>query len=221
MWLVLTSDSMYAVDPEQVRENAVKMTGEEIVEELVSLTGGRGNGLWVTLSGGNPALMHFDRAAMEYSFVAGLQRNGFHVAVETQGSVWRDWLADVDHLTVSPKPPSSGMLNPAHKVQTVRFMETASRRMDRDRRSIKIVVFDKDDLEYARTMFRTYHGWQRFLSAGTDQDAATRNFSADLLSSVARGYRWLAEAVAGDPDFNDVRVLCQLHVIAWGAARGV
>src|SRR4051794_6252753 len=45
-------DSMYAVDPAQVRENAVKMEPQEIIGELLRQLGAaRGKGMWVTLSG--------------------------------------------------------------------------------------------------------------------------------------------------------------------------
>jgi organic radical activating enzyme len=34
-------------------------------------------------------------------------------------------------------------------------------------------------------------------------------------------YRWLCETVAARRALSDSRVLPQLHVIAWGTARGV
>src|SRR5579863_9040838 len=46
-------DTMYAVDPESVRDNAEQLTSEEIVDRVVGLDGTPG---WVTISGGNPAL---------------------------------------------------------------------------------------------------------------------------------------------------------------------
>ena len=64
---------------------------EQIIEEFDKLPMGTAD--WVILSGGNPALWELG------VLVAALQRKGYKVAVETQGSIWRNWLADVDWLT--------------------------------------------------------------------------------------------------------------------------
>src|SRR5207244_13541299 len=106
-------DTMYAVDPAVVRANAVHMSTAQIVERVDSLDGAPH---WVTISGGNPALHELG------PLVASLRSNGYHVATETQGSVWRPWLATVDRLTVSPKPPRSGMATVKHRAQLEDFM---------------------------------------------------------------------------------------------------
>ena len=93
-------DTMYAVDPEIVRATAEKLSSQEIVARVEGL-GGRPD--WVTISGGNPALHQLD------DVVWRLHGAGFRVSVETQGSRWASWLGAVDRLTISPKPPSSGM----------------------------------------------------------------------------------------------------------------
>lgn len=205
---------MYAVDPVEVRENAEKLTIEEITERCQQLS--TNPKMYVTLSGGNPALMPFRRGG---GLTEDLHRAGFRVSVETQGSVWRDWLLAVDHLTVSPKPPSSGMWNEKHRRQMTEFLAKASILPD-GRASIKIVVFNQTDLDWARTIMQTYSDWPlRFLSVGTDQDSLQDEWS--LLGGIAERYRWLCEAIAGDPAFVDVKALVQLHVVAWGAKRGV
>src|ERR1700722_5251891 len=91
---------MPAVEPSQVRMNAERLTVNDITDRLHALAPGPD---LVVLSGGNPALLELG------SLVRALQGDGKRVAVETQGSRWRDWLATVDRLVVSPKPPSSGM----------------------------------------------------------------------------------------------------------------
>lgn len=210
-------DSMYAVDPAEVRENAEKLTVGQIIDRLNSLVGLDWRG-WVTLSGGNPALMPFGRNWAD-DLIGQLHSEGFKVSVETQGSVWREWLRRVDHLTVSPKPPSSGMWNEKHRRQLVSFLGKAER-IDEKKRSMKIVIFTQNDLDWARTLMQTYSDWpQRFLSVGTDQDHLQDEWA--LLGGIAERYRWLCETVAGDPSFASVRVLPQMHVLAWGAKRGV
>lgn len=202
-----------------MREHARKLTAEEIVAELGALIGldterggPEGRGMWVTLSGGNPALMRFTHG------VHLMQRLGMLVAVETQGSVWRAWLSDVDHLTVSPKPPSSGMATLLHMVQTTRFLSLA-RDMPYDRRSLKVVVFDDVDYAFAGGLFQTYPDWQHFLSVGTDQDYLQDEYRVH--NGIAERYGWLCEKVAADPMMRNVKVLPQLHVIAFGTGRGV
>src|SRR4051794_13697195 len=98
-------DTMYAVEPATVRGTARHLTAAAIVGEIGALAGAPE---WVTISGGNPALFELE------GIVDDLHAAGYRVAVETQGSRWRNWLAKVDRLTISPKPPSSGMATTAH-----------------------------------------------------------------------------------------------------------
>jgi 7-carboxy-7-deazaguanine synthase len=51
----------------------------------------------VTLTGGEPALQNLG------PLVHKLKMGGFRVHMETSGSVWSPWMADVDHVCVSPK----------------------------------------------------------------------------------------------------------------------
>ncbi len=198
-------DTMYAVEPQTVRETARRMTGEEIVAAVHALPG---RPEWVSISGGNPALHELG------AVVKALHAAGAKVAVETQGSRWRPWLASVDRLTLSPKPPSSGMASDAHDAQFDAFMRAAAAVADRI--VLKIVCFDEADVRWAKRRTAPWRGLPVFLSAGTPVPAPH-----DLRSAVATRYRWLCERVAGDPELAGARVLPQLHVIAWGDARGV
>jgi 7-carboxy-7-deazaguanine synthase len=209
-------DSMHAVDPALVRENAEHLTQEQILSRLLQLDGCPE---WVTLSGGNPALMRLD------GFPLYARQAGFKVAVETQGSMWRPWLGDVDQLVVSPKPPSSGMATARHAAAYQKFARAAEADM-RARPALKIVVFDQADLDYARGVIADAPSWWPcYLSVGTDQPdpqvARLPEAHEDALRRISRRYRWLCEAVAADPTLGHVRVLPQLHVVAWGHLLGV
>lgn len=215
-------DSLYAVEPELVRANAEKMYGDEVVARVAALPRGP---LWVTLSGGNPALLELD------GVVRGFHGAGFFVAVETQGSRWRDWLGRVDCLTVSPKPPSSGMVSAEHDAAFEAFMrEAVASRPHRaadaiERDVLKIVVFDDADFEWAVPILWHYgvaggHGFQTFLSCGTDPPAEDES-REETLALIADRYRWLCEKVAVEPRLAYTAVLPQLHVLAWSHARGV
>ncbi len=198
-------DTMYAVDPETVRATAERLATEDIVARVRALGPGP---RWVTLSGGNPGLQRADE------LVHALHDAGFLVAAETQGSVWRPWLAGLDRLTISPKPPSSGMATERHAEQFAAFMSAAGTAVDRA--VLKIVCFDGADLGWAKSVAAAYADFPLYLSAGTSVPAPT-----DVRNAVGDRYRWLCEEVASDPDLATARVLPQLHVIAWKEATGV
>lgn len=208
-------DSMYAVDPVQVKTNAVKLSTQEVLARVTALPSGP---QWVTLSGGNPALLELG------ALVERLHEAGYLVAVETQGSRWRDWLGDLDCLTVSPKPPSSGMAAKTDR-DLARFMNNYPHPLAMD--ALKIVVFNDADYEWARDVFSLYAHWPRFLSVGTDpvgewgSEVVSAISYRDTLERVGRRYAWLTGKAAGDPEMRHVRILPQLHVMAFGHARGV
>lgn len=199
-------DSLHAVLPEHVRE-LERLTSVEIAQRVDALPIGAG---WVTLSGGNPAMYQGLEA-----LVMLLHSRGLKVAVETQGSRWKDWLSTVDQLVVSPKPPSSGMASAKHTIETDKFMAKVAWRGPRT--AVKIVVFDDDDYEWAASWFAatSHPSYAAFLSCGTDAQGD------EGLHSTADRYRWLCEKVALDVRMRYVRVLPQLHVIAWGHKLGV
>ena len=199
-------DTMYAVDPAVVRATAEWLRAEEIVSRVAALNG---RPLWTTISGGNPALHELG------SLVEGLQQAGFRVAVETQGSVWKSWLADVDRLTISPKPPSSGMAAAKHVAAFDRFMSAAPQSA-LDRAILKIVVFDEEDLGWATSVAERFQSLPLYLSAGTPVPSG-----AEVRRDVGERYRWLCERVAIQSPLSRARVLPQLHVIAWEMATGV
>jgi 7-carboxy-7-deazaguanine synthase len=200
-------DSLFAVLPEDVRK-APRMTPAEVAAALGALAG---SPEWVTLSGGNPALLELGE------LVSTLHAEGRKVTVETQGSVWRDWLADVDLLTVSPKPPSSGMATPANERESGRFMQHAVAAGGHI--VLKVVVFDEADYLWASALRARYAGLPFHLSCGTDPPGPGTSHG-EALDGVSERYRWLCERAARDPAMDGARILPQLHVLAWGHQRG-
>ncbi len=199
-------DTMYAVDPAIVRATAEKLSSSEIVSRVSALPGRPD---WVAISGGNPALHDLGEV------VAGLHQRGFLVSVETQGSRWASWLSDVDRLTVSPKPPSSGMATARHAEQHDLFMQQAIAQAARQL-VLKFVAFDQRDLDWATELASRWDGLPLYLSAGTPMPA-----TSDIRDAVGDRFRWLCETVAVTPELSRARVLPQLHVIAWKGATGV
>jgi 7-carboxy-7-deazaguanine synthase len=198
-------DTPYAVDPAQVRQ-AENLSDEQVLDRLDALAPAP----LLTLSGGNPVLW-----PLSERFLDGLRWRYDRLAVETQGSRWREWVGRVDSLVVSPKPPSSGMATAEHRHQFDRFM---SRAFLHPGLALKVVVFDGADLDWARTVHASHPRVPFYLSAGTDIAEAAH---ADVVAGVAARYGWLCEQVAAEPDLSDAVVLPQLHVIAWGQRVGV
>jgi len=189
-------DSLYAVLPEQVRVHAAQMTPAEIVERLDALNP---HTLWITLSGGNPVL--HDLTAL----VRALHERERKIAVETQGTVYREWLADCEVVTVSPKPPSSGM--ETNFTQLDRFMRLPSA-------NLKIVVFDDADFVYARGIHQRYPAVPLYLQVG---NTVGQDDTAALLSRLD----WLGQKTLADSTLRTAVVLPQLHVLLYGNRRGV
>lgn len=202
-------DTPYAVEPALVRA-AENLTAGQILERLDAL----GPAPMLVISGGNPALQRLD------VLLPGLRERYEIVAVETQGSVWRDWLGRVDSLVISPKPPSSGEVTEANWRSFEGFMVACSHRRAR---VLKIVVFDAEDLAWALDVHECHREVPFYLSAGTDPAHALDDAEgyADTVAGVGERYAWLCEAVAAEPRLHRAVVLPQLHVIAWGHAVGV
>jgi 7-carboxy-7-deazaguanine synthase len=199
-------DSMHAVEPALVRKNGTSLTAKQILARLRNLA----NDTWVTLTGGNPALFELG------SLVATLQEAGYKVAVETQGTIYKEWMNNVNVLTVSPKPPSSGM--PALSTEQLhRFTGSPlSPCEERTRLVLKVVVFDDADYDYARSILTQYVTSARvecFLSIGTHL--------ADDRDAICERFRRIAGRLATDDRLRHVRVLPQLHVLLWGHVQGV
>ena len=201
-------DSKFAVLPEY-REQWSRMSAEEVFAEVERLSGGRP--LMVTLSGGNPAIQPLG------ALIRLGHERGYTFAIETQGTIHKDWFSELDYLTVSPKPPSSGMETDWQRLS--RCIEAAG---EHTRTTLKVVVFDDADYEYAREVGRRYPHIPMYLQVGNEDfpgaetDDAPEPDNARLLDS----YEWLVEKVIAD-GWNEATVLPQLHVLLWGNKRGV
>ncbi|MCF2946274.1 7-carboxy-7-deazaguanine synthase QueE [Paenibacillus tarimensis] len=181
-----------------------------IYEELCETAGGEDRFGHVTLSGGNPALL-----AGLGELISLLHSRGKQVALETQGSRWQDWFTEIDELTLSPKPPSSGMKTDWEMLDSIISRLSAAGSAF----SLKVVIFDERDLDYAVQVQQRYPDVQLFVQAGNDRlDEADASL---LLVHLAGRYEHLVGQVMERPELNRARVLPQLHAWIWGNKRGV
>jgi 7-carboxy-7-deazaguanine synthase len=193
-------DTLFAVLPEY-RGDWASWATTTVLDEVDRLAGGP---ILVSLSGGNPALQELGPLIR-----AGRER-GHSFALETQGSVSQPWFAELDHLTLSPKGPSSGHLTTLGEIEAC--LEAADGGPDT---VFKIVVFDDADFDYARELATNYRDRPFHLQVGNPVPAGEPE-----PDELMRRYRWLVGRTLGAGWF-DATVLPQLHVLAWGNARGV
>jgi 7-carboxy-7-deazaguanine synthase len=174
-------DTKYAWDV----ESCALMTEDEILDQLPQ----RMSSI-VVLTGGNPVLYDLGNLC-ERLF---LKFNEVHL--ETQGTLWKDWIALVSFITVSPK-------REFFSYKTLKRIITSFS----DRCQLKPVIFDKEDLRFAQDLNREFPHIDMTLQIGHPSD--------DKGSSLATEF-------CGNEQFNHrVRILPQLHRIFWGNSKGV
>lgn len=211
-------DSLHAVLPHLVKEVSEYLTIEEITDKVLSA---QGHTPWLVISGGNPAM--WDLSHM----ITVLKDHGIQVAVETQGSIWQDWLMDCDVVTVSPKGPGMG------EVWSPEIFDKFQHNLQHHPNfAVKVVVFDQRDLEMAAEIAQTWPSLsiheRLFLSIGNVNPPAPakRDVGAedieyrDLVMEMTHSYRRVAEEVMQDHRLANYRLLPQLHCLIWGNKQG-
>ena len=191
-------DTLYAVEPE-FKDQWKLYSAEEILHQIEVLSQAP---LLITLSGGNPALQPLG-PLLELGHDVGYQ-----FSIETQGSVARNWFSQLDHLVLSPKPPSSGMTNDWAQVsQCLELANTAEK-------VFKIVVKDEADYQFAKEVYQLYPDYPITLQA-----CNTHQASSQTINDILQRQRWLTERVCED-HWYQARVLPQLHTLLWGNIPG-
>jgi 7-carboxy-7-deazaguanine synthase len=192
-------------------QNEIKqMDAMEIWDELIRI-GGRSFS-YVTISGGNPALIKNIA-----SLVHLLKQHGIKICLETQGSKWQDWFYDIDELTLSPKPPSSGMKTDFTILDTI--IDNLNGNKKEQHISLKVVIFNDEDYQYAKNLYKRYENIPFYLQVGNDN--SKQEDRQQLIPHLLQQYENLIDKVMLDEELKDVKVLPQLHTYLWGNKRGV
>ncbi|KAA1177347.1 7-carboxy-7-deazaguanine synthase QueE [Rhizobium tropici] len=200
-------DTLHAVDSDY-RDQWLPMSVDEIWSEVTRLSGGKP--LTISLSGGNPAIQPLG------PLIAHGHAEGYRFALETQGSLAKDWFAELDVLVLSPKPPSSGMAT-----DWGAFDDCLRMASHKPQVALKIVVFDDVDYAYAREAASRYPGLPLYLQPGNHTPPPPEADDAIVdIEGIVERMRWLVDKVSSDRWF-EARVLPQLHVLIWGNKRGV
>ncbi|WP_244598440.1 7-carboxy-7-deazaguanine synthase QueE [Rhizobium tubonense] len=200
-------DSLHAVDS-RYRDEWRPMSTEEVWREVKNLSGDKP--LMVSLSGGNPAIQPLGE------LIARGHGEGYRFALETQGSVAKDWFADLDVLVFSPKPPSSGMGTDWRTLDACLEMAAGKPQI-----VLKMIVFDNADFAYAKDVAARYPHLPVYLQPGnhTPPSPDVEDDFVDIDGLMER-MQWLIDKVV-EAKWFEARVLPQLHVMLWGNRRGV
>ena len=203
----LWCDSLHAVES-RFRHEWKPMGVDAIWDEVTTLSGNRP--LTVSLSGGNPAIQPLG------PLIAHGKAEGYRFALETQGSIAKDWFSTLDTLVLSPKPPSSGMeFDP---VALTACVETAG---PKPRVVLKFVVFDETDYAFAKHVSALHPQLPIYLQPGNHTPPPPEADDASIdIDGIMRRMEWLVDMVIADRWF-EAHVLPQLHVLIWGNKRGV
>lgn len=202
-------DSAFTWDG-SAKDDIKQLTADEIWSQLFELGGS--NFSHVTISGGNPALLGSLGELIEL-----LHEKKIKVAIETQGSRLQPWFDQIDDLTISPKPPSSGMKTDFTKLDEIVQYLTEKNRLQNV--SLKVVIFDEHDLEYAKKVHQKYLQIPFYLQVGNDQ--VSERDDEKLIKRLLERYEWLIDRAISEEELNHARVLPQLHTLVWGNKRGV
>lgn len=211
-------DTLHAVDSSH-RDEWEPMSAEAILARVRQLSDGIP--LTVSLSGGNPAIQPLD------TLIELGNRAGYEFCLETQGSIARDWFARLNVLTLSPKPPSSGMETDWSEL---RHCITAARSGDTRGRGplivLKMVVFDEQDYLFARKVATLYPDLPVYLQPGNhtppplSKDVPDADAQPLDMAGILDRMRWLVERTLRD-GWHGATVLPQLHTLLWGNLRGI
>lgn len=197
-------DTLHAVEG-AYRKNWREMTAEEIFKHVVVLSGG--HPLMISLSGGNPAIQPLG------DLISLGKEKGYTFGMETQGSIAKEWFAGLDLLTVSPKPPSSGMITNWQNLQEC--IDAAQKTSI----ALKFVVLDEADFSYAQQVAERFPNLPVYLQPCNPSASAGDGVDVDFKSMTLQ-LRWLVDKVLAAKWF-EASVLPQLHVLLWGQKRGV
>ncbi len=197
----LWCDSMHAVG-KQYSKNWHKKTAQQILDEVETLS--QGEPILITISGGNPALQSLG----ELLKIA--KARGHKLSMETQGSIAKPWFNQLDQLTLSPKPPSSGEATDWQKLDDcIKAAGSADT-------SLKIVIFNQADYAYAKNVSTHHPKTPIFLQVGNDDIDTTKPVNKAALHQKMRDLiNWVNQ-----DKWYKVVILPQLHVLLWGNEIG-
>ncbi len=202
-------DSMYAVEPDQVKANTIWLSTADILQMAAKLP----RAPYITFTGGDPCM--WEELG---SLITPFNAQGMRVAVETQGTLFPSWLPEADVLTFSPKGPSSGNIVDAEDLMLWLIDNAMPPR--KFKVCIKVVIFGAEDMQYGLNLLGklptvTYDAF--YLSAGTTLAEKPVERIAGVLSNLQSLANKLLEMVPQEDILvtEKLHIGAQLHVLLW------
>ena len=192
----------------------IDMTFEDIIEKLMNLNSNISKIKRIIFTGGNPCIQNLNGLIplIKNSF----NDNNIEFCIETQGTVFPDWLNDFDHITISPKAPSSSLYNKGQEYESIVQYINNSNNTNIE---LKIVIFDRNDLLWAQEVFYNIKNSNNIdftIQIGTVND----NFISNTQKGFKRintndiiMYLYSNECKLNDHFISKVRILPQIHRI--------
>src|SRR5699024_3348397 len=85
--------------------------------------------------------------------------------------------------------------------------------------SLKIVIFNDKDLQFAKQVTQRYPLIPLYLQVGNEDLDQSDN--DQLTRQLLNAYEWLIRQTMAEKALNHARVLPQMHALVWGNRRGV
>ena len=170
----------------------------------------------VTLTGGNPAIYEDDMEIL----LNLLKDNGYKIAIETQGSIYRSWFRLIDSITISPK-----FIN--HYLTEETYIDNINSIIDiaNDYGVMPIIkspIFSENDIKkYKEFTSRLDGKFLRYLSVGNSWTDLELKDGDLLIQLLLDRYRNLINLVLMDKELKDVSILPQIHTLVWANMQGV
>ena len=204
-------DTGYAVLP-KFEDDWQKMDAQSIFAEIEKLSNKKA--IWITLSGGNPAMQDLE------PLIKLGHSKGYKFSMETQGSIAKPWFKLLDQLSLSPKPPSTGMS--FKKKGLDRCLDACDLF---ENVSLKFVVADKTDLLWSKDIADQYPQLPCFVqpcntSARLEDDRSAAERCNEIPIDQQQQMLWLIDEIQ-KLNWSNARVLPQLHTWLWGDKTGV
>lgn len=199
------------------KKSGIDMEYEDIVEKLINLCSNYSKIRRIIFTGGNPCIQ--DLTGLIPFIKNSFNNNELEFCIETQGTVFPEYLDDFDHIVISPKPPSSSIHNQGQNCDNIiKFIKNHKT----SNIELKIVVFDMNDLLWAQNIFKLVDDKENndhlyfTIQIGTVNDnfisSINKNFKRIKADNIIQ-YLYSNECVLSDNFLSKVRILPQVHKI--------
>lgn len=204
----------YFCDQKENIKQSTDLTINNILNKIISLSKTIKK---IVITGGNPCIQ--DKKLMK-TLIELLLKNNYEVAVETQGSIWCDWLSLISLIVVSPKLYCYNSKNFKENFMNIYNLKKSKN----SNLCIKIVVFKnrylKKQIDQIKQIKQEYPHFPIYISIGNRFTNLNLNDNT-LKLKILDDYKKILLEILKEEELNDIFILPQMHVLIWGHKKGV